>query len=169
MEGKINGIINTYLIRFKNDIMAQIDKTDLNNMDKEEFLKFIFDYNILILSSQDFQRRKRVKNVVPHHNRCLAKRANGEQCTRRKKDDMSFCGTHNKGIPHGEVTQNNNDLSVLKKKCIWVEEIKGINYFIDDDNNIYNHTCVLNDDLNPKIIAKYKLENGIYTIPEYEK
>ena len=47
-------------------------------------------------------KRKRVKNVVHLSDRCCAKRANGEQCTRRRKDTTTeYCGTHLKGTPHG--------------------------------------------------------------------
>ena len=54
---------------------------------------------------QDFVKRKRVKNTIPTENRCSAKRACGQQCTRRKKGESCFCGTHIKGIPHGEINQ----------------------------------------------------------------
>ena len=48
-------------------------------------LQFIFDYQPLQFEKVDFQKRKRVKNVVPFFDRCRALRANGEQCTTTKK------------------------------------------------------------------------------------
>ena len=169
MERKINVIVDNYMVKFKNDIMEWMNGRTFENIEKSEFIRYIFDYNILVLSKEDFMRRKRVKNVVPHHNRCTAKRANAEQCTRRKKDDTNFCGTHNKGRPHGEMTTCTETPSLLKKKNVWVEEIMGIKYFIDNEENVYDHADVLNDTLNPRIIAKYVCENGKYKIPEYEK
>ena len=68
-----------------------------------ELLKYVYDMEGLQISKEDFQKRKRVKNVVPHNIRCCAKRANGEQCTRRRLNDENFCGKHIKGTPHGEI------------------------------------------------------------------
>ena len=56
-------------------------------MDKEHYsniLQFIYDYPNMEINN-DLTKRKRVKNVVPLHERCCALRANEEQCTRRKK------------------------------------------------------------------------------------
>ena len=69
-----------------------------------ELVQFIYDYPQLTFLPQDFQKRKRVKNIVPFFERCCALRANGEQCTRRRKDESIFCGTHIKGTPHGVIT-----------------------------------------------------------------
>ena len=69
-------------------------------------LQFIYDYEGLILNGSDFIKRKRVKNEVPLVNRCCALRANKEQCTRRRRKDSEFCGTHIKGSPHGIMDMN---------------------------------------------------------------
>ena len=56
----------------------------------------------------------------------------------------------------------------IKKKQIWAEEIKGICYYIDDTNNIYDHEDIIKNKENPKIIANYKVDfEGKYSIPEY--
>ena len=34
-------------------------------------------------------------------------------------------------------------LKQLKREDIWVQDIKGIQYFIDANNNVYNHEEVL--------------------------
>mgnify|MGYP001043042519 CR=1 FL=1 len=52
---------------------------------------------------------------------------------------------------------------------IWVEDIKGIVYYIDMDNNVYNTEDVVSNGDNPRIIAKWsKNELGEYSIPEFE-
>ena len=53
----------------------------------KQLTKFVYEYEKLKLTKEDFMKRKRVKNMVPIQQRCLAKRANGEQCTRKKKRD----------------------------------------------------------------------------------
>ena len=164
MEGRINKIVESYIADFKGNIKEWMNN---NEFDKSDFLKFIYDYDKICLEKEDFQKRKRVKNCVPFHNRCCAKRANGEQCTRRKKEDGNFCGTHNKGIPHGKVCCNVDKSTIPKKKCVWLQDINGINYYIDDENNVYEHEGVINDKGNPNIIAKYECKDGVYSIPEF--
>ena len=51
----------------------------------KQLTKFVYEYEKLKMTKEDFMKRKRVKNMVPSQQRCLAKRANGEQCTRKKK------------------------------------------------------------------------------------
>ena len=48
-----------------------------------------------------------------------------------EKDDHLYCGTHIKGRPHGEIN-NKNDINKNVKRTVWIEEIQGINYYIDN-------------------------------------
>ena len=169
MENRIVKKVESYLTEFKHDVRDWFDnnETDLTGKNsKSDFLKFIFDYNSISLSKEDFSKRKRVKNIVPAQMRCCAKRANGEQCTRRKKENHEFCGTHIKGIPYGKVDGDNNESYLAKKRNIWVQDIKGIHYFIDSEHNVYNHEDILQNKHNPAIIAQYVKINDIYSIPE---
>jgi len=170
MENRIAKKVEIYLTGFKNDVKEWFD---VNNTDiagensKSEFLQFIFDYNALNLSKEDFSKRKRVKNTVPVQIRCCAKRANGEQCTRRKKDEHEFCGTHIKGTPYGKIDCEVEEPALAKKRDVWVQDIKGIQYSIDDDGNIYDHGDILSNKINPSVIAQYKKVEDTYSIPEY--
>jgi len=170
MEKRINQKTRTYLQQFKNDIKEFITASDegLKQEDTNSLLQFIYDYQPLEFNKVDFQKRKRVKNVVPYFERCCALRANGERCTRRKKDNDKFCGTHIKGIPHGEINQV-KQTPTHTKKTVWAQDIKGIIYYIDDEENVYYPQDVLNGIENPKIIAKYILKNGEYNIPSLKK
>jgi hypothetical protein len=48
---------------------------------------------------------------------------------------------------------------------IWVQNIKGIEYFIDGSHNVYKHEDVINNSTNPRIIAKYaKNDAGAFSI-----
>jgi hypothetical protein len=173
MENRITKKVESYLTEFKQDVKDWFDKNDTNmvgssgNNSKSEFLQFIFDYNAINLSKEDFTKRKRVKNQVPGQLRCCAKRANGEQCTRRKKENEEYCGTHIKGTPNGKVDCDIEEPNLAKKRNIWVQEIKGIQYFIDEQGNVYNHGDVLGNKINPNIIAKYVKNGESYSIPEF--
>lgn len=146
METRVNKRIDAYLCQMKSNIKEWFvnNNSEISgDSNISEFLKFIYDYDGFKITKDDLLKRKRLKNCVPETNRCLAKRANGEQCTRRKKDGCEFCGTHTKGTPHGIVDKEINSSKVENKREVWVQSIHGINYFIDSDNNVYDHTDVL--------------------------
>lgn len=164
MEKKINNKIEDYLDEFKTKIKTWVEENDSISFHvKSDLLKFIYDYDKLNLEKDDFNKRKRLKSNVPHYLRCLAKRANGEQCTRKKKDENDYCGTHDKNRPHGIVNIDDINIKETKKVEVWVQDINGIVYYIDNNNNIYKTEDILSNITNPSIIAKYKIdENGNY-------
>lgn len=174
MEKRVAKKVEQYQITFKQNIkdwfsennsyVVSKDNTDITS----EFLKFVFDFDSLNLSKEDFQKRKRVKNIVPHFERCTAKRATGEQCTRRKKEDSCFCGTHIKGTPHGIIEDNDTNETLHAKKVeVWVQEIKGINYYIDSENNVYYPEDILSNKNFPRKIGKWTYnDTDGYSIPE---
>ena len=168
MEKKLNKKIETYLTEFKDNIRNKIIELKFNTEKEKinELLEYTYDYERLVFSKDDFVKRKRIKNTIPTINRCSAKRASGEQCTRRRKKDCEFCGTHSKGTPHGHFQENEVNIEGSDKMEVFAEEIKGIVYYIDKYNNVYNTEEILKEKENPKIIAKWIKQNGIYTIPE---
>ena len=129
MEKRLNTKVEGYVTSFKNDIRNKIISLKLNeNSEVGALLEYIYDYDRLTLEKNDFVKRKRVKNSIPENNRCLAKRANGEQCTRRRKD-VDFCGTHSKGTPHGLLTQmKNSNIIIIQLK--YMHKILRVLYII---------------------------------------
>lgn len=164
MEKQINNKIFNYINKFKEDVLNILHETDTLTNIVENYIQ---NYDLLELDKDDFVRRKRVKNIVPFYERCYAKRANGEQCTRRKKKSESYCGTHIKCQPHGIFNKNVIDDNI-QKITVKAQDIKGIIYYIDDYNNVYDPYDIKQGITNPKIIAKYvTLANGDYSIPEF--
>jgi hypothetical protein len=169
MEKRITSKTRIYVQNFKEQLKNKIvvdRKMDPDYMN--ELVQFIYDYPQLVFLPQDFQKRKRVKNIVPYFERCCALRANGEQCTRRKKNNPKFCGTHFKGTPHGEITQTDAPKTHTKKIC-WAQEIKGIIYYIDNSGNVYDTDDILGEAINPRVIAKYVKTEDNYNIPAFFK
>ena len=166
MERRINKKIYNYIQNFKSDIVEKI-KSDNTNI-QAEVINYIYNYNKLEINHDDLTKRKRVKNTVPIFERCCAKRANGEQCTRRKKTNCNFCGTHSKGTPHGVIndTSDTNNETTIKKE-LSVVDIKGIVYYIDDEKNVYNTSDVLSNKENPRIVANYEKNGDSYEITSY--
>ena len=191
MERRITGKIDTYIIGFKDALSSKIreagtaasaaasdacthghgndDATAIIDQLCKQLTLYVYQYEKLKLTKEDFMKRKRVKNTVAVEQRCLAKRANGEQCTRKKKEGCDYCGTHTKGTPCSIMDDQNDsgDNQKLNQQSvnIWVQNIKGIEYFIDGSKNVYKHEDVINNSTNPRIIAKYaKNDVGAFSI-----
>ena len=130
MEKRLNSKIGMYVKTLKDDFKQKIQTLDLTESQVFEMLNYVYEYEHLTITKEDFQKRKRVKNIVPFCDRCKAKIATGEQCSRRKKDESEFCGTHIKGIPHGQIINNENSIENNKERItVWAEEIMGITYY----------------------------------------
>lgn len=162
MEARIQQKFDDHLRAFKNslrDWIVENGATLVKNSDgstiTNEFLQFMFDNENVQLQKEDFQRRKRVKNHVPVGERCCAKRANGEQCTRRMLDG-TFCGTHSKGAPHGVIDKSElEDQQITEKVEIWMQDIQGISYYIDKNNRVYSPEDIVANKSNPRVIGRW--------------
>lgn len=165
MHRRINEKLTNYITAFKTDLKSFIESKD-DFKYKVEFINYINGYERIEFKKEDFAKRKRVKNVVPFYDRCCAKKANDEQCTRRRFKEGKFCGTHNKSQPNGiiKITEENPK---FKKVIVTAHDIKGIIYYLDDTNNVYDAADIVNNKRNPKVIAKYELDSGIYSIPSF--
>ena len=191
MESKINRKLGEYFLKYKKHITAHsletkrkilelceklnFESNDLVEVDKLclNLIMIVQNYSPLVLTNSDFVQRKRVKSIVPEYERCTACRADGTQCTRRKKDQQTFCGTHLKGTPHGTISNDNSsDLLNLEKVSIQICDINGILYYIDSNNNVYNSEDIMSNKTNPRVIAKYSTrinpdQTTSYMIPEF--
>jgi hypothetical protein len=169
MEKRLNKKLESYITTFKDCIREKATNMGINkNEQVNQLIQYIYDYDRLSFNKEDFQKRKRVKNFVPIFDRCCAKRANEEQCTRRKKDGCEYCGTHLKGTPHGIIDNQNEPKNNTQKIEVYAQDISGIIYYIDNNNNVYQAEDIISNKINPKIIAKYVKEGLIYSIPEFD-
>jgi len=190
VQDKINSLISDYMKLMKEAIGRKISDTGSIS----EVQNFIQEYPILVLKEGDYSKRKRVKTNVPLYEKCLAKCANGDQCSRRKNKDVDYCGTHIKGCPHGVVSNSDTTTKhsasvttesglggssmlngsgpgsgmVKKQIHVWLEDINGIMYWINDAGSVYDTGDIMNSVENPRIIANYekKIEgdNEVYKI-----
>jgi hypothetical protein len=168
MERRLNKKTQEYMSAFKNNIKEKVGQLGIshNNSEMNKLLQYIYDYDHLTFDKDDFAKRKRVKNVVPFFDRCCAKRASGEQCTRRKKEGAEYCGTHMKGTPHGMITEQEDSKPVMQKIEVWAQDILGIIYYIDKTGNVYQPEDIIINKINPRVIAKYVKIGEKYSIPE---
>lgn len=176
MEKHVNEAITEYIHDFKKQLIQIIGEykieSEMPHMNSEDavtnihqVINFINEYQVLQLKPEDFLKRRRTKNIVPYYDRCIAKRASGEQCTRRKKEGEMLCGTHKKGVPHGMINSENTITD--KSVTVYAHDIKGIHYYLDEHENVYDTNDVENGVKNPRIIAKYTVNHGEYSIPSF--
>ena len=167
MERRINKLFDNYITTFKDNIRDKATTLGIQNEQTSNLLQYIYDYDRLVLAKEDFAKRKRVKNAVPYCDRCGAKRANGEQCTRRKKEGDEYCGTHMKGTPHGVVDTQEENKQTTQKVEVWAQDIQGIIYYIDKNMNVYQAEDIVSNKTNPNIIAKCVKNGDVYSIPTF--
>lgn len=168
MERRLNKKAETYVTGFKDNIREKATQMGIaTDPQVNRLIQYIYDYDRLCFTKEDFQKRKRVKNVVPFFDRCCAKRATNEQCTRRKKDSSEYCGTHMKGTPHGIIDGELDNKPTTQKIEVFAKDIQGIIYYIDNNNNVYQAEDIIINKVDPKIIAKYVKNGEHYSIPEF--
>jgi len=159
-HGKLTESVERNFAQFKDMLVQKLRQGENSN----DLAQFISEYTLPQLSQEDYTKRRRVKNVIPFHEKCIAKRANGEQCSRRKKTDSEFCGTHSKACPHGVIsipaadaaTNENGDQIIKKQVEVWLEDINGIMYWINDSGTVYHPDDINKNIENPRVIAHYE-------------
>jgi hypothetical protein len=158
MDKKINTQLETYIVGFKDDIKMKLAELNITEKDKvNELLEYVYEYPRLAFSKEDFSKRRRIQNTIPVENRCNAMKSTNERCTRRRKDGSEYCGTHTKNVPHGDFCKSEH---LHKDMEVIATEINGIVYFVDEYKNVYKTEDILNNIENPKIIAKYDIEEN---------
>jgi hypothetical protein len=168
MDKRVNRKLEVYVSGLKDGVKSKCDELGLSGDVKvQELLRYVYDYERLQLSKEDFAKRVRAKNVVSLNERCGALRSNGEQCTRKRKDVSDlYCGTHLKGLPHGSVLCMSR--SGYDKMEVWAEDIGGIMYYIDVLGNVYLAEDIMRGVSDPRVISRYVNVGGVYSIPEFK-
>ena len=152
MEKRIQSFVDEHMHGFKEFTRSIVLD---EGMSQNEKLEKIYSYDQCCINLESFIKKKRVRNVIPNEDKCVAFRANKERCTRRKKDGHDVCGTHLKGTPHGKV---NSEVATtnIKKRDVWTQDIGGIIYYIDSENNVYNSNDIMKSKVSPTVIGKCK-------------
>jgi hypothetical protein len=169
MESRITLKTSKNINDLKMSVMNVISNAQFDsNSDICKLRQYVSQFSDNIFEKTDFAKHARIKSTVPSNNQCLAKKATLEQCTRRRKDGFSYCGTHIKGQPHGTMNldvQNNVVPNTHVSVTIVAKEINGIMFYLDDYGNVYLTEDICNNIKNPSIIAKYTKCGDIYHIP----
>lgn len=163
MEKRVNTKLETYIMTLKQDFKQKMFELDFTEKDKvNDFIEYLNEYERITIEKEEFIRRNRVQNAIPNINRCNAKLQDGKQCTRQKRKDSEYCGTHYKNNPYGSIKPNDSSNRTLN---VFAVDIQGIIYYLDENNNVYRTEDILEEKMNPRIVAKATCENNVYHIP----
>lgn len=151
---------NTYIVDSLNSIFNQKLKPILKHISENNSLCLEELYELYITGdpikfTNEVKKRKQNKKLSPCE-LCMARKADGEQCTRRRRDSYEYCGKHKGNLKYGRIDDNNISNSkpaIHSQNFIKCEEINinGIDYLIDENKIVYN--CDID---NPTIVGKYK-------------
>ena len=73
MEKRLNKKVEEYLSELKKNIKEKASDLNLTSETANDLITYIYDYERLSFTKDDFMKRKRVKNIVPYFDRCGAK------------------------------------------------------------------------------------------------
>ena len=153
MEKRVIQKANENTLLFKQHVLDQ-----LKEHVPEDIYQRIEAFAPTLLDRTDFIKRNRHKNTVPMEERCIAKSAKHDQCTRRRKAGHTCCGTHSKGVPHGLMS-----IAKTEQKELTVQEIDGILYYLGE-SNVYKTEDVEQKKIDPTIIGTWSKVGDQYKI-----
>ena len=108
--------------------------------------------------------KKRNRRVLPKECQCMGRKIDMEQCTRSRRAGSDYCLSHSKRLPHGRIDDKNfvkkekgkrgrkrktssfNEQDYITTK---VENINGIEYLVDSDDNVFTYNIN-----NPEYLGK---------------
>jgi hypothetical protein len=152
---------------FKEDILKFISNNEILIKNNDEditnvFVEYIKNYEIRYAGNAKEPSVNPALSNITNDDICIAKISQGVRCSRKHKKGNVYCGTHIKRHPAGvfEETVKPIRVKMEKKVDIWVQLIRGINYYIDENNNVYNPEHILLLNKNPSVIYKWKLNDA---------
>ena len=88
-------ILFGFVEKLKEDDKIDIDKQDLENFIEKDFNEIMqkFTNNL----------KKRNRKTLQNELRCMGRKIDGKQCTRRKKNGCEYCQSHYKKLTNGRI------------------------------------------------------------------
>lgn len=116
--------------------------------------EYNIDKNILLRKyiNEDNLRKTPQKQTGTMY-KCMARKQDGNQCSRRKKGVSDYCGKHMKNPKFGRIDDNADIVNTLAEDDNYImtslETIDGVEYLVDSNNILFT-----NDVDSPMIIGK---------------
>ncbi len=152
--------ISKYLVHLYNEqtktILDDISKT--YNIPKETLYNKYINNDILKDSHSLKKKRKKI-GFEESGCLCMARKQDGNQCTRRRKDSNDYCGKHINNRKYGRIDDHSNIVDKLAEDdnyiMTWIEKFNGEEFLVDSNNIIYTK------DVSSPIIVGRKLSQGV--------
>jgi hypothetical protein len=152
--------IQTMFQKKLKDVLTSI--AEKYSIDQEQLFDSYLDPS---LETDGKNKKKKTKKKDETTSVCLARKADGVQCTRHKKDNSDYCGKHSISLKFGriddlDVEEDDPRVAIDKEKFImtWNESIDGQNYLVDSNNVVYS--------LDHKIIGKKNASGHLISLAE---
>ena len=134
--------------------LVEITKQDTPDMEEFQATWRMLHQHVLDQRYVSIDEKKK-KRMIPLEERCVAKRANGGRCTRRRKFGK-FCGTHSNSNTNNIV--DDKETGDMKDIVISNVEIQGITYLADQQQYLYMPNDILKSSPHPRIIGRYAID-----------
>jgi hypothetical protein len=184
LSNKVENYVATFKCNVKDKIMEILSPSPNEFSEKRNMItQYVLDYEPFSFEKEDFQKtkRKKQKNTLPSDERCCSKRADQEQCSRKKRPGFDYCGTHlktkmktntntntNTESTSSTIEDNTHTIGNTESKSHKVEviahDIQGIVYFLDKEGNVYKTEDIMSNKPNPEIIANYSIKDNQYIL-----
>lgn len=108
--------------------------------------------------------KKNKKTILDSTEICVARKADGQRCTRKRRENSEYCGKHSSHLKYGRADDNKpTDKTDEKYVMTWHENIDGLDYLVDDQNVVYTYNLE-----NPEIIGKKNIEGKLIMLNEIQ-
>lgn len=148
---------NNYLLSslnciFNNKLKSILTEiSDKYNINKEALIAnyLVLDGSVVDLGNASPKRKRKKNKQLQKDELCMARKADNAQCTRRRKDNMEYCGKHCNNLKFGRIDDEEKFSNNENFITCFTEEIDGINYLVDSNQIVYSL-----DFENPQILGK---------------
>ncbi len=158
-----NTIVNGLQSMFNEKLTAiLISISEKYDIDQQELFDCYLNSNFESKDNVKPTKKYKKHPVKSKDDICIAKKSDGLQCTRKKKDDTQYCGKHSSNQRYGTIELDDNNIDDCDKYIMtWTEQIDGINYLIDSNNIVYSSNID-----NPEILGKKSKEGKLILLSD---
>jgi hypothetical protein len=96
-----------YVRQKVSEVVTEISSDE--NLPRDKLMMYVRKINFDDISSTIFSKKPRKK--IESEDRCRAKTSKGDRCTRKRKNPILFCGSHETSRPYGEIDSEKTSLS----------------------------------------------------------
>lgn len=166
MSKKLHLTLKENSKKFNTGLINKLSSLHIDDTTISEITNYIATQDLICYEKDEIEKSRRIKKTISSNEQCNAIRIDGNRCTRRKKFDSSFCGTHlNCQFPMEEFIPPIDAICPIIDKIVSAIDVHGIIYYIDQDLIVYKTEDVLKGVIDPKIIGHALKKDDVYTIP----